>query len=336
MDKRVTMKDVAREAGVSSALVSYVLSDHSNGCQTHKVNPETARRILEVSSRLEYRPNSVARTLRIGRTMTIGVILSDIANPFYSEIARYIENKAYEYNYSVIFGSTDENSEKLETLVHVFLNKNVDGMIIVPCEGANAAIRELSDSGLPVVLLDRRDPGDDIPSVSLDNYAAGRKAVEALLKKGRHKIEMVSHGVKLSHMRDREAGYRSAMENAGYGSSISIHSFYYDKLDEVREYIKDAHARGVDAFLCATNTLTGSVLKELFELGYTVPGDFAITAFCQNPAFNIYKTPVSFVQQPINRFGDGAVDMIIRLINKDMSLTEKNLILKPSIISIGI
>ena len=336
MEKRVTMKDVAREAGVSSALVSYVLSDHSNGCQNHHVNADTARRILEISSRLDYRPNHIARTLRMGRTMTIGVILSDIANPFYSEIARYIENKAYDYNYSAIFGSTDENPEKMKSLIQVFLSKHVDGMIIVPCDGANEVIRDLVASGLPVVLMDRLDPGNDIPSVSLDNFKAARQAVETLLKNGRKKIEMVSHTVKLSHMRDREAGYRCAMEHAGLAGSINIKSFHYDGLGGVRAYIKDAHARGVDAFLCATNTLTGSVLKEIFALGYSIPGDFAITAFCQNPAFNIYKTPVSFVQQPIDRFGAEAVDMIVRLINKDDSLTETNLVLEPSIISTGV
>lgn len=333
MTKRVTIKDVAREAGVSTALVSYVLSDISSGRHDHRVNPETARRIIDVAARLEYRPNNTARTLRIGRTMTIGVIMSDIANPFFSEIARCIENKAYDYNYSALFGSTDENPAKLEKLLHVFLNKNVDGVIIVPCDGAESAIREVVSSGLPVVLLDREIPGENIPSVVLDNYKAGQKLAETLVSKGKRRIEMVSYAMKLSNFRDREAGYMHAMEQSGNSAFISVNNFPYDNFAAVRPYVLDAHERGVEALLCATNTLASNVLKEIIALGYTIPEDFAIASFDDNPAFSIYGTSVSFVRQPIQEFGTAAVDLVVNLINKGNYLTEKNIILAPSIVS---
>ena len=124
--RRVTIKDIAAEAGVSIALVSFVMNNKANGRDTYRVNKNTAQRILDVARRLDYQPNNAARTLRCGRTNTIGVIVSDISNKFFADIARCIEDRAYKYNYTVLFGSTDENAGKLHNLVEVFLNKGID------------------------------------------------------------------------------------------------------------------------------------------------------------------------------------------------------------------
>ena len=127
--KRVTIKDIATEAGVSIALVSFVMNNKSDGKETYRVNKETAQRILEVAQKLNYQPNNAARTLRSGKTNTIGVIVSDISNKFFADIARCIENHAYKHKYTVLFGSTDENPQKLENLVEVFRNKGIDVFI---------------------------------------------------------------------------------------------------------------------------------------------------------------------------------------------------------------
>ncbi|MBQ9462216.1 MAG: LacI family DNA-binding transcriptional regulator [Bacteroidales bacterium] len=140
MVKPVTIKDIAREAGVSTALVSFVMTNYLGGKMVYKVNDETSRRVLEVADRLNYKPNTSARALRSGRTNTIGVVVSDIANPFFAEIARYLEDQAYQYNYNVIFGSSDENPDKLRRVAQVLLDKGVDGLIIVPCAGSEDTI----------------------------------------------------------------------------------------------------------------------------------------------------------------------------------------------------
>ena len=120
--RRVTIKDIATEAGVSIALVSFVMSNQ-DGKETYRVNKETAKRILEVAERLNYQPNNAARALRSGKTRAIGVIVSDISNKFFADIARCIEDKAFKYKYTVLFGSTDESAKKLENLIAVFLIK---------------------------------------------------------------------------------------------------------------------------------------------------------------------------------------------------------------------
>lgn len=126
---RVTIKDIASEAGVSTTLVSFVMNNKVNGQKTYRVNEETAQRILDIAARLNYQPNNAARTLRNGKTNTIGVIVSDISNKFFADIARCIEDCAYKNKYTVLFGSTDENPKKLENLIAVARNKGIDGLI---------------------------------------------------------------------------------------------------------------------------------------------------------------------------------------------------------------
>lgn len=180
--KRVTIKDIATEAGVSIALVSFVMNNKADGKDTYRVNKETAQRILEVAQKLNYQPNNAARTLRSGKTNTIGVIVSDISNKFFADIARCIENHAYKHKYTVLFGSTDENPQKLENLIEVFRNKGIDGLVVVPCEGADEIIRDIARQNIPLVLLDREVPDLEVSSVVLNNRRAGYETTEALIR----------------------------------------------------------------------------------------------------------------------------------------------------------
>lgn len=213
-EKRVTVKDVAREAGVSPALVSFVMSNVNAGKRTYRVNEETAKHILSVAERLNYCPNTSARSLKSGKFNTIGVILSDISNAFFSEIARIIEDEAYKNHYYVLFGSTDEDSSKLEQLIRVFEDKGVDGLLVVPCADSDRCINKVAARGVPVVLLDRNIDGP-FPSVTLDNRSAAFDLTNKLIAKGYRRIEMLSYTMNLSNIRDREAGYMECMSEFG-------------------------------------------------------------------------------------------------------------------------
>lgn len=158
---KITIRDVAREAGVSISLVSLVMNAKrdAEGNLDCNVNKDTARRIAEVAKRLGYRPNKAAASLRSGRFYTIGMVTSDIANQFFADIARYIENIAHNYNYTVLFGSSDENAEKLDNIVDTFIGNGVEGLIVAPCSGSEEVLRKALDAGIPTVLLDRRHRG---------------------------------------------------------------------------------------------------------------------------------------------------------------------------------
>ena len=209
LEHKTTIRDIALEAGVSISLVSFVMNGKTRG--KHNVNPDTAKRILEIAERLNYQPNNAARSLRSGRTNTIGVILSDISNKFFADIARCIEDKASQYKYIVLFGSTDENPKKLDSLIDAFLNRGVDGLIIVPCEGSEKTIQRLVDMNIPLVLLDRTFEKLDVRSVVLNNRKAMVMAVDHLQSQGYRRIELVSYVTTISNIMDRERGYVQAM-----------------------------------------------------------------------------------------------------------------------------
>ena len=244
--KRVTIKDIATEAGVSIALVSFVMNNKSDGKETYRVNKETAQRILEVAQKLNYQPNNAARTLRSGKTNTIGVIVSDISNKFFADIARCIENHAYKHKYTVLFGSTDENPQKLENLVEVFRNKGIDGLIVVPCEGADEIIRDIARQNIPLVLLDREVPDLEVSSVVLNNRRAGYETTEALIRRGFTRIEMISYSMGLSNIREREEGYRRCMQAHEMSENAVIHHLRHDKFAKIEEIIREARQRRVE------------------------------------------------------------------------------------------
>lgn len=335
--RKVTIKDIATEAGVSIALVSFVMNNKAGGKETYRVNKETAQRILEVADKLHYQPNNAARTLRSGKTNTIGVIVSDISNKFFADIARCIEDRAYKHKYTVLFGSTDENPQKLENLIEVFRNKGIDGLIVVPCEGADKVIHDVARQNIPIVLLDREVPGAELSSVVLNNRRAGIETTQALIRQGFTKIEMISYSMSLSNIKEREEGYRYCMAEAGLSENINIHHLRHDKLGKIEEVVRDAKKRKVEAFVFATNTLATSGMTAIFRNGWRVPKDFAMACFDTNEAFDIYKTAVAYVRQPIEQFGTEALDLLIKSIEqKDMPSSCTRIVLTPEIIESGV
>ncbi len=149
ISKRVSLKDIAQKVGVSTALVSYVLNNKKEG----RISKEIAQKIKDTAKELNYRTNLLAKSLKTNKTYTIGLIVADIASPFSSGMARIIEDEADKLNYTVIFGSSDENAQKFGKLVDTFLTRQVDGLIIAPPENAENQIFHLQQQGMPFVLV---------------------------------------------------------------------------------------------------------------------------------------------------------------------------------------
>ena len=332
--RQVTIKDIAREVGVSPALVSFVMSNVVAGEPVYRVSRETSKRILEVAARLNYKPNNSARALRSGRTGTIGVVLSDIANPFFAEIARYLEDHAYKYDYNVIFGSSDENPEKFARVISVLLNKGVDGLILVPCDGSEKTIREVVESGVNTVLLDRVVPDLEVSSVVLDNREAARCLTEKILARGARRIDMVSYSMNISNTRDRERGYLDAMAAAGLEQNTHIERVGHNNYGSLPEYVHIARKRGVDGFMIATNTLASLVIAEINKNRFRIPGDFQVACFDRNPLFDIYESGIIYASQPVDMFASKALEIVmshIRGKSSNTALTAERVVLSSEI-----
>lgn len=335
--EKVTIKDVAAEANVSVALVSFVMSNLAKGRDIYRVNRDTTERILEVAKRLNYSPNNAARSLKSGKSYSIGVIVSDISNRFFADIARRIEDRASKYGYTVFFGSTDENPEKLSHLIKVFVSKGMDGLVIVPCDGAYDAIRQAEESGLPIVLLDRDVPDQDMNGIFLNNRKAAQLVTSSLFKHGCKKIEMISYSMRLSNIRDREDGFLEAIRSEGVAADdCIIHRISHGNIESISGIMEDIRARGVEGILFATNTLAQAGLKEIYHDGSRNPGNLKIAAFDTNDAFELGMMDITYIRQPSSQFGTEVVDMMMKIIdnrkNKSNNRSNTRVILNPQLV----
>ncbi len=334
--KRITIRDVAREANVSVTLVSFVMNAKrdKDGKLDCPVNPETAKRVLEVAQRLGYRRNFAAASLRSGRSNTIAVIPNDISNKFFAGISRRIEDKAHELGYTVFFASSDENPEKLGEVLDAVLAHNIDGVIVAPVAGGEYAISKATDMRVPVVLLDRDIEGlNDVGKVLLDDEEAGRMAIDEMVGKGYRKIEMISYKLGISSLSERETGYRKAMMDHDLYDFAKIHyTTYSDVAADIEQIIQDALSRGVEGLFLPTYSLSAQVLSVMKKQGIQTPKDLALVCFDESDIFSLYATTVTHIVQPLKELGEKSVETLVRMIENGPA--EKT-VLKPTLVGGG-
>jgi LacI family transcriptional regulator len=248
----------------------------------------------------------------------MGLIVTDISNPFYSAIARIVEDRASELNYTVLISSTDENLKNTERLVEVLHNKGVEGLILVPCDGSMKLIRGLYESHFPTVLLDRYFPSIDLSSSCLNNYKATVLVTEHLLKQGYKNIALIAYNTEMHHILDRISGYEDTMKNAGLVSYIHVKkvNILNPKPDIWKALEELIHAEHVDAVIFLTNMLAMNGLYCLNEMNVKIPEDIAVVGFNGNDAFNLFYSPITYVKQPIEQIAKEAIDILIKRIKK--------------------
>jgi len=314
MKKPVTQKDIAHELNVSVALVSYVLSNKE---KEGRVSAKMAQRIRETAARLNYKPNHAARSLKKNRQMTIGCIVADISNPFFAEMARRIEDEAYKLNYTVIFGSSDEELEKFRKLTDFFISRQLDGYLIAPPENGREEIIRLKELNVPLVLIDRYYDDLNLNYVVIDNYEASLKVVDHLVKKGYTRIGMVAYESQMLHFRKRAAGYTDALIANGIKPSedllkrVNFSQLRRNVIKEVRELIEQ---QGVEAIYFAANSLAIEGLKYIFKRGYAMPEEIKVVAFDENTAYSFFRHPIAHVKQPLKEMSTTAIKMLIDFI----------------------
>ena len=333
--KEITIKDVAREAGVSVTLVSFVMNAKvgEDGRLDCPVNPETAARVLEVAKRLGYRRNAAAASLRSGRSNTIAVITTDIANNYFAGISRYIEDKSAQYGYTVLFCSSDENAEKLASVIDTVLAYNIDGLIVAPVPGGRDAISKAIDSKVPVVLLDRDIEGmEGVGKVLLNDVEAGDMATEFLIGNGYRKIEMISYDLDISSISERAEGYRRTMAAHGLESRVDTIT-YGDTQKRLPSIIKDAMERGVEAFFLPTYSLTALVIAVMNELHLRTPRDLGIVAFDESDLYRLGPSTIAHIVQPLRELGEKSFEVLHSMIENEPC--ETTIILKPELVPGG-
>ena len=323
MKKRTSLKDIADEVGVSVTLVSYVLN---NKGEENRVAETTAARIREVAKKLNYQPNQIARSLKSNRSQSIGLIVADISNPFFANLTRRIEDVAHARNYTVIFGSSDENIAKLRKVLDFLKARQVDGFIITPVEGCEDLLVQLQEQKMPFILIDRYFRDLPFNYVIIDNEQASKDATRYLLKRGHKKIGMVTYQSDLVHFEDRSRGYQEALKQAGIDSTtryirkVRYSSFEKDIERAVRDLIFEEN---VEALFFCTNTLAIEGLKQILKAGKTVPDDVDVVAFDQSIVYDFFRYYIPHINQPIQEIGQEAVTILIDIINGKVPKTVK-------------
>ena len=314
--KKTSLKDIAQQAGVSIALVSYVLNGKE---KESRVGQEIAIKIRQIAAELNYQPNYLAKSLRSGKTQTIGLIIADISNPFFANIARIVEDEAKRNGYTVIIGSSDENADKSRDLLEVLIKRQVDGFIIVSAEDSAEQVRHLREQQIPFVLLDRYFP--DVPTdfVSTDHYRAAYDGASHLITNGYQRIGMIAYKSAMFHMRERIRGYQDALKDKGVAFQKSwLKKIRFTNLEqESKEAIDEVTkiANPVDALIFATYGLAVNGLIYLNERKLRVPDDVAIVSFGQAEAFDLYYCPITYLKQPIGLLGQTAVSLLVKKMN---------------------
>jgi LacI family transcriptional regulator len=302
-----TLKDVANHAGVSRATVSRVLNNNPT------VAEDLRLRVAAAIKDLGYQPNRAARRLRASSSDVLGLIISDIENPFFTSVVRGVEDSAYAYQMSVVLCNTDEDPEKQRMYLRVMQAEHVAGLIISPTN-VNEDFTELEQAGIPVILLDRRTDPYETDAVTIDNVAGAYLAVKHLIDLGHERIGMIGGSAHLTTGRERYEGYRKALNAAGIKVDeklIRVGDFKIDSgYNLMRELITSPQPPS--AVFAANNLMTLGALRALRELNVRVPEDMALIGFDDMPWASELCPPLTTISQPTYELGQETVQLLLR------------------------
>ncbi|WP_332696274.1 LacI family DNA-binding transcriptional regulator [Halalkalibacter lacteus] len=325
-----TIKDVALEAGVSTATVSRVVN------QSGFVSDDIKERVYLAIKKLNYQPNAIARSLKRDKTNTIGIVIPDISNPFYMKISKGIEDIIQQEGYNLIFCSSDENPQKEEKLLQLMYEKRVDAIVLATADGSKEMASRINQAGVPVVLVDRDFDieSQKLDSVTEDNVQSTYELTKYLLDKGHRYIGVVNGLLHVSTGWGRYEGYSKALKKYGMEEDtkyIFNGSFTQDGGIKAVDYFLN-FAQKPSAILSFNNIMTFGVLLELTRRGYSVPKDIVVASYGDIEAAQLLKSPgiISIVQKPYE-MGQRVGEILLKRLNNERgSFTE---IFKPKLVT---
>lgn len=302
-----SIKDVASRADVSVATVSRVLNGHPS------VRPATRSRVLSAVNELGYRPNAVARSLRTDQTRTLGLVISDVLNPFFTELARSVEDEARRLGYSVIIGNADEQPDLQDHHVRTLLERRIDGLLVSPTDSGSPLILEAAHAGTPMVFVDRWIPGVDVPGVRTDGREAVRDLVAHLCGLGHRRLAIIAGPAVTTTGSERVEAFREALREHG----LPLPEEYIGQGDFQAASGRRATARFLElprppeVIFAADNLMVLGAMDEIRARGLRVPDDVALAAFDDIPWFVHTDPPITAIAQPTGELGRAAVRALI-------------------------
>lgn len=304
----VTIYDVARESGVSMATVSRVVNHNPN------VKPSTRQKVEEVIKRLKYRPNAVARGLASKKTTTVGVIIPDVTNLYFSSLAKGIDDIASMYNYNIILASSDGDTEKEIRVLNTVLAQQVDGIIFMGNKLKDQVRKEIELTDTPVVLAGTLDEEGKLPTIGINYKSATEDATKFLLEKGYEKIALIGLDMHSKKHTMTTEGYQEAMGD--FDEHIirvdeNLANFEADRV--IDKFIENE----INAAVIEDDRLAIDILNHLFARGLNVPNDFEIITLNNSPLVKIARPNLTTVSQPLYDIGAVAMRLLTKLMNEE-------------------
>ncbi len=314
-NKRITSKDIAMELGISRSVVSFVLNGKN---KEMRISDKLTKKVLDLVETRNYQANHIAKSLKTGKTETIGLIVADIANPFFSKIASEIEKEVRKKGYSVFFCSSNENKKNFNFQLENFKNRQVDGLILIPPINSDKILTVLGSQNIPFVIMDRVFENLSANSVNINNHKAAYDATTRLINNGRKKVALINVNNELITMSDRTNGYIDAIADNG----MEVNPYLLQQLKysnvaaHVNEAVNEVILNNADAIIFTTNKLGVQGVQAISNMGKRIPEDIAVISFDDTTAYAVAKTSITAIKQPLEQMCKEAVRILMKSIDK--------------------
>ncbi|WP_371069792.1 substrate-binding domain-containing protein [Sediminibacillus sp. JSM 1682029] len=304
------MKDVARKAGVSPSTVSQYVNK-----RYHYMGEKTKKKVAEAIEELGFHPNTVARSLKQKKTLTIGVIISNILHRYSTVVSRSIEDYCYNFEYHTIICNADDDPEKEQKYVEMLLAKQIDGLIVVPTNHNRELYQSLKDRNIPVVFLDRYIEGLEIPAVIVDNQKVTKQAINHWIEAGHKRISLITAPLKVSTRIERVQGYKQALAKAKL--PIEDDYLHHVKMKDVQDVCRQMMelAQPPTAILAASDLVLMELVKFIKQEHIQVPEELAVMVFDEVHLAELHEPPITTINQPFYEMGQKAASLLMDMID---------------------
>lgn len=308
----MTIKELAQELEMSTTTVSRVLTGQE---KKYRISAKTAQRVREMAVQLDFAPNQIARNLRLQKTNTIGLIIPDISNPFFANLARTVEEELRRRGKMVLLCDSKDDTRIEEESVQLLLSRKVDGLLVAPVGEKWEHLQKKVT--VPVVLLDRYFENQDLPFITTDNFFGAYEATSFLIEKGHRNIACIQGLTGTTPNEHRVKGYESAMENHGLSQCIKVAGSDYSMINGY-ESTKELLARPdtPTALFALNNQIAMGCMKALKEYDFSIPDEISLIAFDEQPYFELLSPSLTAIKQPMEAIGKVAVETLFELMDE--------------------
>ena len=329
---RPTLKAIARQLGVSVTTVSRALNGKA---REYGISSKTEKAVRKAAEKLNFSPDPLARGLRLNRTLSIGLVIPDISNPYFAEIAKYVEMAARAAGYSVILCDSQENTDLEAESLTLLRDRKVDGLVVAPVGQSAGHFEALQDGNPPAVVIDRHFPRLKLPYVISDNYKGAMEATGHFIERGHRTIACVQGLARTSPNRERVRGYEAALKGHGIpvDDSLVAGSSFSEENGYICAKLLLKKAKGITAVLALSNLIALGILRALSEEDLRVPDDVSIICFDDQPYCAYLNPPMTAVEQNKEQMGRIAVRLLLDQIQSAKGPMQEGIVLPTKLIA---